>query len=134
VKRAVSTSQSPAPAGIYSQGIAVGPLVFVAGQGPVNPVTSRSEAELGAQTHQAIRNVRAILEAAGCTLDDVVKVTAHLANVEDFAVFNTVYREYFRDPFPVRTTVGSTLIDGLVEIDAIAYRAEGADRADRAEG
>jgi 2-iminobutanoate/2-iminopropanoate deaminase len=125
VKRAVSTSQSPAPAGIYSQGIAVGPLVFVAGQGPVNPLTSRSETGLEAQTHQAIRNVRAILEAAGCSLDDVVKVTAHLANVEDFAVFNGVYREYFRDPFPVRTTVGSTLIDGLVEIDAIAYRAEG---------
>jgi 2-iminobutanoate/2-iminopropanoate deaminase len=122
VKRAVSTSESPPPAGIYSQGIAVGPLVFVAGQGPVNPVTSRSEAGLEAQTHQAIRNLRSILEAAGCTLDDVVKVTAHLANVEDFAVFNDVYREYFRDPFPVRTTVGSTLIDGLVEIDAIAYR------------
>jgi 2-iminobutanoate/2-iminopropanoate deaminase len=122
VKRAVSTSESPPPAGTYSQGIAVGPLVFVAGQGPVNPVTSRSEASLEAQTHQAIRNLRSILEAAGCTLDDVVKVTAHLANIEDFAAFNGVYREYFRDPFPVRTTVGSTLIDGLVEIDAIAYR------------
>jgi 2-iminobutanoate/2-iminopropanoate deaminase len=127
VKRAVSTSESPPPAGIYSQGIAVGPLVFVAGQGPVNPATSRSEAGLEAQTHQAIRNVRAILEAAGCTLDDVVKVTVHLANVDDFPVFNGVYREYFRDPFPVRTTVGSTLIDGLVELDAIAYRADGAD-------
>ena len=126
MKRAVSTSKSPAPAGVYSQGIAVGPLVFVAGQGPVNPVTSRSEAGLEEQTHQAIRNVQAILEAAGCTLDDVVKVTAHLANVDDFPVFNGVYREYFRDPFPVRTTVGSTLIDGLVEIDAIAYRADSA--------
>ena len=126
MKRAVSTSQSPAPAGVYSQGIAVGPLLFVAGQGPVDPATSLSEAGIEAQTHQAIRNVRAILEAAGCTLDDVVKVTAHLANVEDFPVFNGVYREYFRDPFPVRTTVGSSLIDGLVEIDAIAYRPEGA--------
>ena len=125
MKRAVSTWESPPPAGIYSQGIAVGPLVFVAGQGPVNPLTSRSEPGLEAQTHQAIRNVRAILEAAGCTLDEVVKVTAHLANVEDFAVFNGVYREYFRDPFPVRTTVGSTLIDGLVEIDVIAYRVDG---------
>lgn len=123
MKRAVTTSESPPPAGIYSQGIAVGPLVFVAGQGPVDPVTSRSEAGLEAQTHQAIRNVRAILEAAGCTLDDVVKVTAHLAHIEDFVVFNAVYREYFHDPFPVRTTVGSTLINGLVEIDAIAYRA-----------
>jgi 2-iminobutanoate/2-iminopropanoate deaminase len=122
VKRPVLTSHSPAPAGVYSQGIAVGPLVFVAGQGPVDPATSRSEAGVAAQTHQAIRNVRAILEAAGCTLDDVVKVTAHLANVDDFADFNGVYSEYFRDPFPVRTTVGSTLIDGLVEIDAIAYR------------
>jgi 2-iminobutanoate/2-iminopropanoate deaminase len=124
VKRAVSTTQSPAPAGLYSQGIAVGPLVFVAGQGPVDPATSHSEAGLVAQTHQAIRNVRAILEAAGCTLDDVVKVTAHLANVDDFAEFNRVYGEYFRDPYPVRTTVGSILTDGLVEIDAIAYRGD----------
>lgn len=127
MKRAVSTSLGPAPAGIYSQAIAVGPLVFVAGQGPVNPATSRSEPGVAAQTHQAIRNMRAILQAAGCTLDDVVKVTAHLANVEDFADFNRVYGEYFRHPYPVRTTVGSILIDGLVEIDAIAYRGDRTD-------
>jgi 2-iminobutanoate/2-iminopropanoate deaminase len=128
VKQAVSTTESPAPAGSYSQGISVGPLVFVAGQGPVDASTARTASDVAGQTHQAIRNVRAILAEAGCTLEDVVKVTAHLANVDDFADFDRVYGEYFRDPYPVRTTVSSRLIDGLVEIDAIAYRSDGADR------
>jgi reactive intermediate/imine deaminase len=127
VKQAVSTSESPAPAGSYSQGIIVGPLVFVAGQGPADAATARSAADIAGQTHQAIRNVRAILAEAGCTLEDVVKVTAHLANVDDFAAFDRVYGEYFRDPYPVRTTVASRLIDGLVEIDAIAYRSDRAE-------
>lgn len=122
MKRAITTDRSPAPAGCYSQGIAVGELVFVSGQGPIDPATARSHDDVVSQTHQAIRNVEAILAAAGCTLDDVVKVTAHLARVEDFAAFNRVYAEYFRQPFPVRTTVGSALIDGLVEIDAVAVR------------
>lgn len=125
MKQAVSTTDSPAPAGRYSQGIVVGGLVFVAGQGPVDASTSRSAADIAGQTHQAIRNVRAILAEAGCALEDVVKVTAHLASVDDFAEFDRVYGEYFHDPYPVRTTVSSRLIDGLVEIDAIAYRSDG---------
>ena len=127
MKQAVWTSESPAPAGSYSQGIAVGPLVFVAGQGPIDAATARSATDIVGQTHQAIRNVRAILAEAGCTLEDVVKVTAHLASVDDFAAFDRVYGEYFRDPYPVRTTVASRLIDGLVEIDAIAYRSDRAE-------
>ncbi len=122
MKRAVRTPNSPAPAGSYSQGIAIGPFVFVAGQGPLDPATSRSPEGVVAQTHQVLRNVRAILEAEGCTLDDVVKVTAHLADLDDFFAFNGVYAEYFHEPFPVRTTVGSQLIEALVEVDVIAYR------------
>jgi reactive intermediate/imine deaminase len=124
VKRAVSTPHSPAPAGCYSQGIAVGPFVFVAGQGPVDPATSTSPAGIEAQTHQVLRNIQAILAAEGCTLANVVKVTAHLADIEDFGAFNEVYAEYFDEPYPVRTTVGSQLIGILVEIDVIAYRPE----------
>lgn len=124
MKQAVSTTESPAPAGRYSQGIVAGSLVFVAGQGPMDASTSRSATDIAGQTHQAIRNVRAILAEAGCTLEDVVKVTAHLADVDDFGDFDRVYGEYFHDPYPVRTTVASRLIDGLVEIDAIAYRSD----------
>ncbi len=125
MKRAVTTPHSPAPAGTYSQGIAIGPFVFVAGQGPMNPATSRSAEGVVAQTHQVLRNIRAILEAEGCTLDDVVKVTAHLAHLDDFQAFNGVYAEYFSQPYPVRTTVGSQLLEALVEVDVIAYRTGG---------
>jgi 2-iminobutanoate/2-iminopropanoate deaminase len=124
VKQAVSTTASPAPAGRYSQGIVIGPLVFVAGQGPSDVSTTERATDIAGQTHQAIRNVQSILAEAGCSLEDVVKVTAHLAHVDDFAEFDRVYGEYFRDPYPVRTTVSSRLLDGLVEIDAIAYRVD----------
>ena len=126
MKRAVSTDQSPRPSGSYSQAIVAGEMVFVAGQGPLDPATSLRPEGITAQTHQTIRNIRSILHAAGCTLDDVVKVTTHLADVDDFQAYDDVYREYFRDPLPVRTTVGSSLIEGLVEIDVIAVRPDGA--------
>ena len=122
MKRAVSTDRSPRPAGSYSQAIVTGSMVFVSGQGPTDPATERRPDGIEAQTHQTIRNIRSILEAADCTLDDVVKVTAHLADIDDFAGYDGVYRQYFREPLPVRTTVGSRLIHGLVEIDVIAVR------------
>jgi 2-iminobutanoate/2-iminopropanoate deaminase len=125
VKRAVSSDQSPLPGGPYSQGLAAGAFVFVSGQGPVDPATSRTADGIAEQTHQTLRNVRAILAAGGCGLDDVIKVTVHLADLADFSAFNEVYRQYFSEPFPVRTTVGSRLIHGLVEIDAIAVGPSG---------
>ena len=83
-------------------------------------MTGQIDDGIGAQTRQVLQNVRSVLEAAGCTLADVVKVTVYLADLRDFDTFNAVYREFFSEPYPARTTVGSSLRGILVEIDVIA--------------
>ncbi|MFZ0168795.1 MAG: Rid family hydrolase [Candidatus Dormiibacterota bacterium] len=117
----VTTTGAPRPIGAYSQGLVAAGLVFTAGEGPNDPVTGRTPRGIGAQTLQAILNTKAVLEAAGSGLEYVVKVTAHLADLTDFDAFNAAYAPYFPDPKPVRTTVGSDLLGGiLVELDTIA--------------
>ncbi|MCL6442417.1 MAG: Rid family detoxifying hydrolase [Alicyclobacillus sp.] len=118
--RKIETPNAPKPAGPYSQGLKVGNRVYVAGQGPLNVQTGEVPEGIEAQTRQVLLNIQAILEAAGASLSDVVKVTAHLADLQDFARFNAVYETFFTDPYPVRTTVGSALNGILVEIDVIA--------------
>jgi 2-iminobutanoate/2-iminopropanoate deaminase len=121
-KRAIQTEAAPTPIGPYSQGLVAGDFVFVAGQGPIVPGTrQKAGTSIEEQTEQTLKNVQAILEAAGASMADVVKVTAHLSDLSLFARFNAVYSRFFPDPKPVRTTVGSQLLDILVEIDAIAY-------------
>lgn len=122
MKDTISTSASPAPIGPYSQGLRTETLVFVSGQGPLDPTVGSVPEGIEAQTHQVLRNIRSILEAGGSSMDKVVKVTAHLADLADFEVFNGVYAGYFRPPYPVRTTVGSQLLGILVEVDVIAVR------------
>jgi reactive intermediate/imine deaminase len=122
VKEAIRVHDAPSPGGSYSQGIAAGPFVFVAGQGPKDPAIGKVPDGLVAQTHQVLRNIEAILRGAGCTMADVVKVTAHLADMADFDVYDGAYAEHFPEPRPVRTTVGSQMDNILVEIDVIAYR------------
>lgn len=117
---AVMTSSAPQPTGPYSQAITAAGLVFVAGQRPQDPVTGQLADGIAAQTRQVLQNVRGVLQAAGCTLADVVKVSVHLARLRDFDTFNAVYREFFPEPYPARTTVGSSLRGILVEIDVIA--------------
>jgi 2-iminobutanoate/2-iminopropanoate deaminase len=118
----VHSDQAPTPAGPYSQAMAAGQLVFVSGQRPVDPVTGALAVGVEAQSEQVLKNVAAILDAAGSSMGDVVKVTAHLADLGDFAIFNDVYTRYFSPPFPARTTVGSQLRGILVEVDVIAVK------------
>jgi len=108
-----------------SPGIAAGNFVFLSGQVAVDRSTSRfTEGDATAQTHQIMKNVAALLEAAGSSLEQVVKVTAYLADINDFAAFNTAYRTYFPSDPPARTTIQATLIPPYgVEIDVIAIRA-----------
>lgn len=120
-KQQITTSSSAAPAGAYSQGLRVGDFVFVSGQGPRDPVTGEMGATIEEQTARTLENVKAILEAGGASMADVVKVTAHLSDLSLFEAYNRVYASYFPDPKPTRTTVGSQLNGILVEIDAIAY-------------
>ncbi|MET7540434.1 Rid family hydrolase [Streptomyces sp. NPDC005507] len=130
-RRALSTERAPAPAGGYSQGIAAGPYVFTSGFGPQDPETGAVADTVEEQTRQVLRNVRSVLKEAGLGLDDVVKATVHLQHLHrDFAGFDRVYREHFTDPRPVRTTVGSDLMNILVEIDVVALRRPAPDQAD----
>lgn len=120
MKQEIRTSKAPAPVGPYSQGLRVGNRVYVAGQGPLNPETGKVPESIAEQTRQVLKNIENILQEAGATMDDVVKVTAHLQDLNDFDEYNAVYRQFFKEPYPVRTTVGSELDDILVEIDVIA--------------
>jgi len=122
-KQEIRTGGAPAPAGGYSQGLVAGDYLYTAGMGPVDPRTGEVVGDdVAAQTRQVMENLRAVLDARGLTLDHVVKSTVHLQELRrDFAAYDAVYRSYFTPPFPVRTTVGSDLMNILVEIDLVAY-------------
>jgi 2-iminobutanoate/2-iminopropanoate deaminase len=124
-KTQITSKAGSPPGGPYSQGIRAGDFVFVAGQVGKDPATGQLVGDtIEAQTTQTLENLKAILEAAGASLADVVKVSAHLTDLSLFDRFNKVYVNYFPDPKPVRTTVGSQLLGFLVEVDAIAYVGE----------
>ncbi len=123
MKQVVRTESAPKPVGPYSQAVRSGNLVFVAGQGCVNPQTGKKEdASVQAETRQVLENVKAILEAAGTSMSRVVKTTCFLADMNDFQAFNAVYAEYFPSDPPARTTIqaGRLPLDLKVEIEAIA--------------
>ncbi len=121
-KTEVNPASAPLPAGSYSPAIISEGFVFVSGQTPEKPGTDETvEGDINIQTRQVMENIKGILEAAGCTMDHVVKVTVHLADINDFDGFNNVYQEYFTKPYPTRTTVQSVLLgNALVEMDVIA--------------
>jgi len=124
-KRQITTKSGASPVGAYSQGLRAGDFIFVSGQGPLDPATGQIVGEtVEEQTARVLDNIKAILEAGGATMADVVKVSAHLSDLALFERYNKVYSTYFPDPKPTRTTVGSQLLGILVEIDAIAYVGE----------
>jgi 2-iminobutanoate/2-iminopropanoate deaminase len=124
-KQQIRTKSGASPIGAYSQGLRAGDFIFVSGQGPLDPATGQIVGEtVEEQTARVLENIKAILEAGGATMADVVKVTAHLSDLAFFERYNKVYATYFPDPKPTRTTVGSQLLGILVEIDAIAYVGE----------
>ena len=118
----------PSPRGPYSHAVRAGDFIFVSGQAALNPATSAAEpGTVAEETHQTIKNVQSILQAAGADLSDVVKCSVFLADIRDFAEMNQVYEEYFGQAKPARTTVNALLpAQGLkVEIDCIAYKPAG---------
>lgn len=123
---AINTEKAPAAIGPYSQAIDTGVgLVFVSGQLPIDPSTGAfPEGGVKDQTRQSLANARAILEAAGLSLKNVVKTTVFLADMADFASMNEVYSQFFTAPFPARSAVAvKTLPKGaLVEIECVAAR------------
>lgn len=121
MKKEIRTDKAPNPIGPYSQGIISGGRIYVSGQGPMDVLAGKMPDGIVEQTHQVLRNIQTILEAGGASMDNVVKTTVHLAHIGLFKEFNEVYAQYFKSPYPVRTTVQSTLPGAFfVEIDVIA--------------
>jgi 2-iminobutanoate/2-iminopropanoate deaminase len=124
-RHAVSTTAAPAAIGPYSQGILAGELVFCSGQVGLDPSTGNLvEGGVEVEAERALRNLTAVLDAAGCTFADVVKTTVFLARIDDFGAVNAVYGRFMPDPPPARSTfaVGALPKGASVEIEAIAVR------------
>lgn len=121
-KTEIRTDGAPTPGGSYSQGIRAGGFVFTAGQVGIDPATGELAGDtIEAQTTQVLDNLTAVLTAAGATLADVVKVTAFLTDMSLFPGYDAVYRKYFPEPRPARSSVGVKLAgEFLVEIEAVA--------------
>jgi 2-iminobutanoate/2-iminopropanoate deaminase len=123
-RQAIETNGAPAPVGPYSQAIAEGDLVFCSGQVGLDPATGELVDGLEAQAERALRNLEAVLDAAGLGWADVVKTTIFLTDIGDFATVNGIYGRYMPDPPPARSTVGVAGLPkgALVEVEATARR------------
>ncbi len=120
MKKTVMAEKGPKPAGPYSHAVVANGFVFISGQGPVDPETGTMPDAFAVQVRQTLRNVQTILEAAGTSLDNVVKVNAYVTDLTRFQEFNEVYEEFFQQDPPARTTVGASLLGFLVEVDCVA--------------
>ena len=122
MKEIISTENAPSAIGPYSQAVKTGNMVFVSGQIPIDPKTGEFvSAEVAEQTEQVLKNLSAVLEAAGSSLNNVVKTTVFLADMNDFAAMNEIYGRFFSDNKPARATVQAARLprDARVEIEAI---------------
>src|ERR1051325_10177531 len=123
VREIIKTKRAPEAIGPYSQAVRAGEFVFASGQIPIDPATGQFVAGgIAEQTEQVLRNLSAVLEAAGTGLDRVVKTTVYLADMDDFAAMNEVYGRYFAADAPARATVEAARLprDARVEIEVIA--------------
>lgn len=124
MKRAVITDKAPEAIGPYSQAIISGSLVFTSGQVPIDPATGEVESgSIEKQARLVLKNLAALLEAAGSDLSRVIKVTVYLKDMNDFATVNRVYGEYFKEIFPARSAVEVARLpkDVAIEVEAIAH-------------
>ncbi len=121
-KQSIFPKSAPKPAGPYSPGIKIGNFFFISGQVPVNPTTAKLvEGDIKAQTSQVMENMKNIIEAAGGSVDDIVKANAFLKDMGDFKAFNEVYKTYFNEPYPARSCVEcANPVGALVEVEFIA--------------
>lgn len=122
-RRRIETNQAPAAVGPYSQAVWVDGWVYCSGQIPLDPVTGQLvSGGIEAEARRVLENLKAVLAAAGCGLDDVVKTTIYLTNLDDFSRVNEVYAEYFGASLPARATVGVARLPrgAAIEIEAVA--------------
>ena len=118
----IKTNKAPVAIGPYSQAIVVGDIIFTSGQIPVNPVTGIISEGVGIQANQVFENLKNILEEAGTSMENVIKTTVFIKNMEDFAIINEIYEKYFTNPYPARSCVEVARLpkDVLIEVEAIA--------------
>ena len=121
-KQIIHTDQAPAAIGAYSQAVRAGDTVYLSGQIPLDPATMTvtGGGDFRAETHQVFKNLRAVAEAAGGSLDQIVKLNAYLTDLDNFAVFNEVMAEYFAQTFPARAAVGVAVLPKGVQVEAEA--------------
>ncbi|WP_320006529.1 RidA family protein [Maridesulfovibrio sp.] len=124
MKKVIVSEKAPAAVGCYSHAIETGNMVFTSGQLPIDAETGKMPEGPAAQAKQALDNLKYVLEAAGATMNDVVKTTVLIQNIEDFAAINEVYATYFAEPFPARSCfeVANLPLGALVEIEAVAAK------------
>ncbi|MBO68174.1 MAG: reactive intermediate/imine deaminase [Acidiferrobacteraceae bacterium] len=123
-KEAIHTNRAPQPIGAYSQAVKVDQIVFISGQIPLDPITMKLvDTSIEKQVHQVFQNLSSITKASGSSLDQVVKLTVFLKELDSFSIVNEVMVEYFGPPFPARAVVGVDQLPGgaEIEIDAIAH-------------
>jgi 2-iminobutanoate/2-iminopropanoate deaminase len=121
MRKVICTTKAPLPRGVYSQAIVSDGFVFVAGQAAINPKTNAMElGDVKSEARRTLENIRGILEAAGSSLRDVVRVGVFLADIKDFDAMNEVYKQFFPEDPPARTTVGCQLPKIKIEIDCVA--------------
>lgn len=122
-KKIVSTDKAPKAIGPYSQAVVVGEMVYTSGQIGLDPETMEMRETLEEQAHQVCKNLMAVLEAAGSSINNVIKTTVFLDDINDFVAVNEIYAQYFTEPFPARSAVEVAKLPKLakVEIEVIAY-------------
>ena len=122
-KQVIRSDKAPKPAGPYSQGILAEKFLFVAGQTGTDPKTGKLPEGVAAQTKQTLENIKAIVEAAGTSLDNVLRVGVYLRDINDFGEMNKVYQTFFTQNQPARSTIQAALVGQfLVEIDCVALK------------
>lgn len=124
MKEIIATEAAPKAIGPYSQGVLVKPFLYLSGQLPIDPSTGQLvEPDVKTQAKRVLDNIQLILESSGLTMSNVVKTTIFLNSMNDFALVNNIYKEYFTDDYPARSTIEVSKLpkDALVEIEVIAY-------------
>lgn len=123
-KQPVKTNEAPAAIGPYSQAIKTGEVIYSSGQIGLDPATGEMVDGLENQAHQVMKNVKAVLAAADCDMNDVVKTLIFMQNMEDFVTVNEIYASYFEEPYPARSAVEVARMPkgALVEVEVIAKK------------